>query len=748
MPTKYFGRALGAAALLIFGCSDPAESPQAEKAAMPAAAPAASAEPAAAPQPAPMAPATDPAAGTAAAPAAPGGPRPLAEFQATAEQFKVHFDVPEWEKTPEEMTAAVDAALETANKALDGVAALPRDGLNLKNTVAALDDILYEPSKVYNRVGLIEQTHPDKAFREAATVQNKRLAQWFTEVGFREDIYQVVKAYADNNPQLSGEDAKLLSDTMRDYRRRGLNLDADKRKQLETLQTELNNLEIEFGNNINAASAPVKYTAAQLEGVPAAFLVKVKTGDDEYTVDGNITWHFTTVMENARNEETRKTLKLARYRRAREANLALFSQLLDRRARIANLAGYDSWADFRIEPKMAKNGRTAQAFLEKLRDGLEPKYQAELEVLRQIKAEETGKPDAKLALWDIRYLKNQLKKTRYNIDTEQLRVFFEYHRTLQGMFDVFEKLFQLKIEQVQAPYVWADGVTLYAISDSGTGEPLGLLYLDMFPREGKYGHFAQFGVTPGKQLEDGSYQRPVVALICNFPEPSDKEPSLLTHSHTETLFHEFGHALHSILTRARYATFSGTSVPRDFVEAPSQMLENWVWDKSVLDGFAVDYRDPKKKIPQEILDKMEEARLATIGTHYRRQLSFGILDLALHGTKDVSQFKDLEKVSNELLSRTYVPVPDDSSMLASFGHLGGGYDAGYYGYAWADAIAADMAAVFKKSPGGLMDTTIGRRLRDEIYAPGGSREITDSIAAFLGRERSLDPFLESIGIEQ
>jgi thimet oligopeptidase len=368
-------------------------------------------------------------------------------------------------------------------------------------------------------------------------------------------------------------------------------------------------------------------------------------------------------------------------------------------------------------------------------------------LLQKLKAEETANPDAEIKLWDMRYYKNKLKKTRYQVDTEKLKVYFELDNVLSGMFDIFEEIFRLNIEAIEPGYKWVDDLRLYAVTDAETGDPLGLIYMDLFPRENKYGHFAQFGVTTGKLLSSGEYQRPVVALICNFPPATEDKPSLLKHSDVETLFHEFGHALHSVLTQTRYASFSGTSVPRDFVEAPSQMLENWIWDKSVLDRFAVDYRDPGKKIPADTLGKMEQARLATIGTWYRRQLSFGMLDLKLHMSTNGKDFENFVDVSNEIMTDVYLEPPSSTAFVASFGHLGGGYDAGYYGYAWAEAISADMASVFEKSPGGLMDKDVGMRLREEIYAKGGSREIDDSITAFLGRDRSLQPFFEYIGLD-
>ncbi len=212
------------------------------------------------------------------------------------------------------------------------------------------------------------------------------------------------------------------------------------------------------------------------------------------------------------------------------------------------------------------------------------------------------------------------------------------------------------------------------------------------------------------------------------------------------IFHEFGHAMHTILTRAKYSRFSGTSVPQDFVEAPSQMLENWPWDKKVLDSFAADYRDPKKKIPADVLAQLKTARFATEATRYRRQLSFGLMDLTLHTQIHATNADNVVPLSNKILSDVSFPVPPDTAFVAYFGHIIG-YGAGYYGYAWADAIAADMATSFENSSDGFFDKTTGMRMRNEIYAVGDSRDINISIEKFLGRPRSLEPFLKRIGVQ-
>jgi thimet oligopeptidase len=450
-------------------------------------------------------------------------------------------------------------------------------------------------------------------------------------------------------------------------------------------------------------------------------------------------------MDNAKSEATRKKLLFEHDNLAREVNVPLLGKILALRDDIARKLGYPSWADYATEVKMVKNAGTALRFLQDLKTGLQPKFDAELEEFRQLKIKETGDPNAKINVWDWRYYANQLKIRKYSVDAEELRVFFPYQRVLDGMFAIYQRIFGLKFEPVEPPYKWIGDLQLYAVSDAQTGQPLGLFYLDMFPREGKYHHFAQFGIIDGKLLPDGKYQRPVCALICNFPAPTKDHPSLMSHDDVETIFHEFGHAMHTILTRAKYSRFSGTSVPRDFVEAPSQMLENWVWDKKVLDSFAADYRDPSKKIPTEILSKLKEARLATEGTRYRRQLSFGLMDLALHTGIHDSNTAETTAIANRELSDVFLPMLPDTAFVAYFGHIIG-YGAGYYGYAWADAIAADMATVFEKAPNGYFDTNAGRRLREEIYEPGDSRDVNISIERFLGRPRSIEPFLKQIGI--
>ncbi len=671
----------------------------------------------------------------------------LADYEAAAKNFNEIISVPKFEKTPAEIGNTVTNLMNSANAELDKIGQLKPDQVNFNNTARALDDIGYQIGTVANRLEVIKETSTEAALRDAATEQVKILEEWSVGLDYREDVYQALKAYADTHPKLKGEDNKLLTETMRDYRRAGLELPKAQRNEVERLRKKLSGLTTDFESNVTKAQKKLVFTKAELEGVPEDFLNSpgVNQSNGTYAVMANITWHYTTVLDNCKVEATRLKFQTARDNLARKENVPLLQEILVLRDDIAYKLGYKSYADYATETKMVKNAKTAEDFLNKLKVGLQPKFDAELAEYRALKVKETGDQNAKINIWDWRLYANELKKQKYNVDEEALKVYFPYQRVLDGMFSIYQSIFGLKFDRLEPPYKWIGDLQLYGVRDAKTGEPLGLFYLDMFPREGKYNHFAQFGIIEGKQNDNGTYQRPTVALICNFPSPSADKPSLMSHRDVETIFHEFGHAMHSILTRAHYSRFAGTSVPRDFVEAPSQMLENWVWDKNVLDSFAADYRDPSKKIPTAILDKLKEARMATEGTFYRRQLSFGLVDLALHTRIHESNKEEVVPMANKIEGEVFLPEPPGTAFVAYFGHLMG-YAAGYYGYAWADAIASDMASIFEKSPGGYFDKNVGMRLRNDIYAVGDSRDVNISIEKFLGRKQSIQPFLKKIGV--
>jgi thimet oligopeptidase len=676
-----------------------------------------------------------------------GEVKTIDDFRAAAAKANAVLTIPDWEQTPQAVEASMKDAIAKANAALDQIGSQDFSKVTFKRTVVALDDATYQAGLAANKATIIKETNKNPAMRSAAENAVKAFQDWAVGIDYREDVYKAIKAFADTHPKLTGEDEKLLKETLRDYRRAGLELPPDQRKEVEQLRKELSKLGTDFDTNIVKATAPVMFTKADLDGLPDSFFASpgIKTGDDVYTVMANVTWQFNTVEENAKSEATRKQLYVIRETLAKDTNVLLLNQMLALRNKIALRLGYKSWDDYQTEVKMAKTGANAEKYINDLVTGSQPKFDSELAELQKLKAADTNDPNARIMIWDWRYYSNQRDKQKYAVDKEALRAYFPFQKALDGMFNIYQNIFGLKFQKIAAPYKWIDDLQLYLVTDSGTGEPLGMFYLDMFPREGKFNHFAEFEIVGGKLLPEGKYQRPTVALLCNFPPPNGDTPSLMTHQDVETLFHEFGHCLHTIVTRAKYGRFAGTHVPGDFVEAPSQMLQNWVWDKKVLDTFAADYKDASKKIPAEIVKKMNDAKLANAGVFYRRQFAFASLDLALHDPHPEDMPYDCVAISNPILEKVFLPIDPGTTFVSYFGHLNG-YDAGYYGYAWADAIAADMATVFEKAKDGYLDKQAGMKLRREIYEPGDSRDVNVSIEKFLGRKQSIQPFLKKIGI--
>jgi thimet oligopeptidase len=577
----------------------------------------------------------------------------LADFQAKAVRAKLVLALHDYPVTPEAMRTQAENTMKAADAALTALAAQDPAKLNFTNTFAAYDAITAQVGEMYQLVGTVAESSIDAAMRETGNELSVKLQEWSVGLDYREDIYRVLKAVADGKPKLDAQEQRLVNELMRNYRRAGLALAPAERAEVEKLNTQ-------FSININEARAPLDFTAEELTGLPQSFFDSpgVKQPDGRFRVLAHVTWHHQAVAESADNADVRRKVLTARYRLAREKNTPVLSKLVALRADIARRLGYASWADYQTETRMVGSGTAAMKFEGELVAGLQPKFEAEMETLRLLKVAQTGQADAKLELSDVAYYTNRLKKEKYAVDTEALRVYFPYQPTLEGMFAIYQKIFGLKFTQVEPPYVWAAGVQLYVVEDAASGAPIGAFYLDMFPREGKFNHFACFPQKNGRVLPDGRYELPVAALMCNFPIPSADKPSLLPHSDVRTLFHEFGHVMHAMLSRSRFVAQTGFAVPQDFVEAPSQMLESWVWDKAVLDTFAADYRDPAKKIPAETIAALVAARQATEGYFTRRQLAIGSLDLNLHSlSSEAAWLADIEKIVNDTTAAITLPTP-------------------------------------------------------------------------------------------
>ncbi len=675
---------------------------------------------------------------------------PLRPYQSLAARFNSVVSLPTFERTPEEILASTEATLNRADQDLSRIAGQAKATATFESLIVAIDDSLYEVAKLANRLNLISETSTDKAVREMASEQLTRVAQWSTSVDYRQDLFEAVKSFRASNPQLaqsrpglSGEHLKFYEDLWRDYQRAGLTLDAETQKSVESLRKQIDENQTAFSRNQSEDVTAVRFTTEELEGVPDYALAAMRKEGDSYWVKARIASAAMPVLQYAKRESTRERMLTARYQVGMEKNVDLFEKTVSLRQQVAKKLGYKSWGDYRVETKMAQTAERAEGLVALIAKNLAPKMSEEIDQMLVLKRRDTGNAQAEFKIWDYYYYMRQLGEEKFQVDYASLREFFSAEQVLKGMFEVYSKVLGVQFKEVNPPYKWVDDLRLIVVQDSRSQEPLGFIYFDLYPRDGKYGHFAQFGIIDGKRLPDGRYQRPVVALVCNFPAATQDEPSLWGFEEVETMFHEFGHALHSVLTRAELVRYSGTSVQADFVEAPSQMLENWLSQPEVIGYVAKHYKDPSKVLTAEMLEQVNRARTATKGIYYRRQMALAASDIRFHRSGDVI---DSAKILQDTFSEFFLPLPANTNFVADWGHMMGGYDMGYYGYAWADVISSDLFTAFASNPNGYLDPTLGMRMRKEIYEVGGSRPAAVSIEAFLGRAYNTKAFFESFGL--
>lgn len=651
------------------------------------------------------------------------------------------LETPEFTDNPESLKAEGQERLSYFRNRFEEIATQELSDVSFASSLGALDDLEFLESAFIQKVHLLANTHPDEELRQAAHEIFAEYRNYAVEKAFDERAYLAIKAYSEKSEELEGADKKLLEDSLRAYRRIGMDLDIEKRAKLKELRKTLSQKETDFSRNINEYHDEIWVKPERLKGLEPSFVESLQSnekGERRISLDYP---EYLPVMELAEDEELRRELMTKKYRSAEDTNSKLLDEMLELRFKIATLLGYDSWNHYIIEDRMAKSPDQVLSFLKDLQSRLKPKGEQEQKQLGKLKSELTGDSNAKMELWDYYFLSSAQKKRLHKVDSQELKNYFELNRVLEGMFKTFQSLFgiQMKELQVEKSKVWHEEVRLFQVIDEERG-PIAHFFLDLHPRPGKYGHAACFGLSPGKLLPDGRYQGPISAMVCNFPRPRQNQPALIPHNEVETLFHEFGHVLHGVLTEAKFQSFSGTSVALDFVEAPSQVLENWVWSMESLEHFARHYEDPEKKLSPETLERMKAAKKEGSALFYLRQISLALADLELH--KGKPQGRAVE-VCNRVLKENFLSPPANTSFAASWGHMVG-YASGYYGYAWADVMAADLFEQFNGP--GVMDAETGRRLRKEIYEPGSSREESESLESFLGRSLSNNAFFKDLGV--
>jgi len=412
--------------------------------------------------------------------------------------------------------------------------------------------------------------------------------------------------------------------------------------------------------------------------------------------------------------------------------------------------GYKDHAAFVLEDRMAKSPAAVKAFLEDLNTKLEPLSAQEMKYLLQLKEEECKAKDKTfdgvINGWDLRYYLRIAEERKYKVNHLEIAEYFPLDVVTKGLFDIYQELLGLEFKQIDNPHVWHPEVTMYRVDDRATGKPVGQFYLDLFPRPGTYTHAACFGLLSGIGPiadEKGSKRNlAAAAMVANFSRPVSDKPSLLKHNEVITYFHEFGHVMHQLCSAVTLPRFAGTQVEKDFVEAPSQMLENWCWQPEALLRMSGHYLDKKKQLPEALVEPLSRSRNANVGILTKRQILYGMFDQALH-TRDSA---DLASLFAELSAKVF-PVPNTpgTNFGASFGHLAGGYDAAYYGYLWSEVYSVDMfESRFSKE--GIFSPKVGSDYRYHILSKGGSEDAMDLLKKFLGREPSMEPFLKNKGL--
>jgi len=643
---------------------------------------------------------------------------------------------------PEQVGRAVELSLDCARAGLEQIYRLPEGAHDFENTALALDELHDQLDRVAGVVYLAAYTHPEEAVRKAARKSVQLLNQFGNELGLDERLYKALKAFA-TSPQgqaLEGPRRKFVDESVREFERNGLALPPEQREELKRLKDRLSELGLAFSSNISEYQDSLELDEAELEGLPQDYKDERRLPDGRYRVDISYP-SYRPFMRYARSGDARERLYRKFLNRAADKNPEVLDEIIRLRGQLAQMLGYRSFAEYKLENKMAKTPEQVWKFERELAQKLAPKVRADYQELLEIKRQHLGDDSQHAILnWESAFYANLLEERKYQVDAEQVKEYFELDNCLEGIFAVSGRLFGLRFRELPEPPVWHPEVRLFeAWRDE---QKVGSFYLDLFPREGKYNHAAMFSVVNGRQTARG-YQQPLAALVCNFPKPSAEKPSLLPHGEVETLFHEFGHLLHGLLTRAELQAQSGTSVARDYVETPSQLFENWAWEYESLRLFAKHYRTGEV-LPKALYDKMLAAKKVGSGLHAIQQVFYGTLDMSLHDGFAPGQGERVSDVVRRLQNElTPYPYVEGTCFEAGFGHLQG-YAAGYYGYLWALVYSEDIFSVFRRQ--GVFDADLGAALRDKILAAGSSRPEIEQVRDFLGREPSPEAFLEGLGI--
>ncbi|MBR9854552.1 MAG: M3 family metallopeptidase [Algicola sp.] len=642
-------------------------------------------------------------------------------------------------------------AIEDTKKEIDAIVNNPEPP-TFKNTLEALDFSGQQLDRISSIFFNLNSAETNEEIQKIAQEVSPLLSEFSNDITLNEGLFKRIKTVYEQRDSLdlTTEQQTLLEKKYKNFSRNGANLKEENKKRLREIDAELSKLKLTFGENVLAETNKFEMLLTDekdVEGLPdgtkeAAVQLAESKGKKGWLVTLDYP-SYIPFMKYAKNRDLRKELSLAfgskGFHNDELDNQTNVKRIVNLRHERANLLGYKTHADFVLEERMAKTPEKVKDFLNELLEKAKPAAEREFAELEAY-AKELDNID-RLEKWDSAYYSEKLKQKLFDLDDEKLKPYFKLENVINGVFKVAEKLFGLTFKEIGTIDKYHKEVKTFEVYENDSF--ISLFYADFHPRPGKRGGAWMTSFKPQYTL-DGKNSRPHISNVCNFTKPTSSKPSLLTFNEVTTLFHEFGHALHGMLANTTYPSLSGTSVYWDFVELPSQVLENWCYEKEALELFAHHY-ETGELIPMELVEKIKESATFQEGMATVRQLSFGLLDMAWHA-KDPSNIKDVKAYETEAFESTNLfPETPETCMSTSFSHIfQGGYSSGYYSYKWAEVLDADAFAYFKEN--GVFSKMVADKFKENVLSKGGTENPMELYKRFRGAEPNIDALLERAGL--
>jgi peptidyl-dipeptidase Dcp len=667
--------------------------------------------------------------------------------------FETNYNTAPFSKiSNEDYIPAFEEAIADTKKEIDDIVDNDQ-AATFENTIEALSFSGLQLDRISNIFFNLHSAETNDEIEKMAVQIAPMLAELSSDITLNYDLFLRIKEIYDqkDNLTLSPEQDTLLTKYYRDFVRNGALLADDKKKELREIDQEMSVLKLNFAEHVLAETNAYRLhitEKANLDGLPENV---VEAAHEIAKEEGKEGWIFTLdypsyipFMTYASNRELRKELAIAAgkkgFQNNENNNEEVVLKMAHLRYKRAKLLGYDSHAHFKLEERMAQDPKTVNSFLNDLLSKGKPAAIREFEELSKYAKEKDGIDH--LEKWDASYYSEKLKQEKFNLDDEKLRPYFKLENVLNGVFEIAHRLYGLNFKEIHNIDKYHPEVQTFEVSNE-SAELVAIFYADFFPRKGKR-NGAWMTSYKSQYEKDGHNERPHISIVCNFTRPTATKPSLLTFNEVTTLFHEFGHALHGMLADTVYPTLSGTSVYWDFVELPSQVMENWCYEEDALKLFAKHY-ETGETIPMEYIAKIKESASFLEGLATVRQLSFGLLDMGWHG-QDPSAISNVKEFENEQFKSTQIyPDVKENVMSTSFSHIfDGGYSSGYYSYKWAEVLDADAFDYFKQE--GIFNKEVAKKFKDNILSKGGTEHPMKLYKQFRGHEPSVDPLLKRAGL--